>query len=256
MKRTILIIFLSVVGACTPTGYGHNNTEGDTDGYDDTDSDSADVDSGAPVDSSTDTDADSDTDSDSDSDTDTETESTTETGSETDEETDTDSDTETESETEIDTDTPGDCIGPGVYWQPVENKCWEVNPPAVALPYVDAEARCDSLDLDGVNDWRLPNINELQMLIEGCSVPGCGVYETGCLYDYCDDSCPVCTLYAGPGVGGCYWLPELDGPCAGAGYWSTSEQMGVSYTARWCINFASAGFMFAGGGSAYSRCIR
>ncbi|HHE06162.1 MAG TPA: DUF1566 domain-containing protein [Epsilonproteobacteria bacterium] len=44
---------------------------------------------------------------------------------------------------------------------------WENNTTAIdpVLNWNDAKTRCEALELDGKNDWRLPNINELHTII-------------------------------------------------------------------------------------------
>ncbi len=69
------------------------------------------------------------------------------------------------------------------------------------------------------NGWRLPNINELRMIIKGC--PGtetggaCPVVDPGCLAWACQtNDCMICDLFGGPGEGGYYWEPGVwDGTC-------------------------------------------
>lgn len=253
----VIIVLVLLIGCKTQvTGWYGPPDSGDTNGNSDIDTDSdSDVDS----DSDADTETESDTGSETDTCTETETETETCTESSTDTETDSETETDTDSETDSDTDLPGDCIGPGVYlgyWSPTEDRCWELNPPTTALTYADAEARCDALSLDGASDWRVPDINELQMLVDGCATAGCGVNDPGCLDETCDDTCPTCSLYGGPGGGGCYWDASLAGDCSSAGYWSSSLQTGVAYTSRWCVHFGSGSYMFEGGAVAHVRCIR
>jgi hypothetical protein len=180
------------------------------------------------------------------------------TDSDSDSDTDGDVDTDADSDSDTDTDIPGDCIGPGVYFDActyMEDRCWELNPPTVATTYADAVTRCSALVLDGASDWRIPNINELQMLIVGCATPECGVSDPDCLYEYCDDSCPSCPLYSGPGPGGCYWDASIEGACSNDGYWSSSKvgSPGMHY---WSVYFAAGMFMWEESEVEYSRCIR
>jgi len=259
MKPAILrtVLFLLVLTGCTTevTGWYELPDSGDTNGNSDIDTDS---DSDADNDSDADTDTASETESET-GDTETETADTGDTESEwpTDTETDTETGTDTGDDTETDTGTDlvGDCTGPGVYFDAVNSLCWELSPPTTAIIYVDAEARCSTLVLDGSNDWRVPDINELQTLVQGCATPGCGVHDPGCLYEYCDDSCPVCSLYGGSGPGGCYWNVVFGADC---GYfWSSSAVVGVAYNAHWLIGFPSASFLAYGDANTLRvRCAR
>lgn len=266
--KTVLCLLVLTGCDTEMTGWYEQLDAGGADGNSDIDTDSdsdGDSDSDADTDTASETESETDTGTETEIDTETSTESSTdsetETGMDTETETETDSDTVTDTDTDSDTDIPGDCIGPGVYlgyWSPTEDRCWEKNPPTTAqlLTYVEADARCSALVLDGASDWHVPNINELQMLVEGCATPGCGVHDPSCLYDYCDDSCPVCSLFGGPGLGGCYWDTSLTGNCSSAGYWSSSLQDGIIYTSRWCIHFGAGSYMFVGASVAHVRCVR
>ncbi len=252
MFRTVLFILILTGCSTEMTGWYEQADSGDTNGNADTDSD---TDSDGDTDTETDTGTESETDSETETSSDTgDTESEWPTDSETDSETGTDSGTDTETDTG--TDLVGDCIGPGVHWVASEAVCWELSPPTTMTTYTVADARCSSLVLDGASNWRVPDINELQMLIVGCATPGCGVYDPTCLDETCDDGCPTCSLYGGPGPGGCYWDASLGGECSSGGYWSSSLQSGVIYTSRWCVSFAHGSYLFVGGSVAYSRCIR
>jgi len=211
------------------------------------------------VDSGPDDSGAADVDTDSDSETDSETES--ETGSgDTDTDTDSESDSETVSETEVDTDTEtdtdGDCAGTGVFldaWSSSAGFCWESDPPTGYQTQPEAVARCEALVLDGADDWRLPNINELRTIIYGCSLDGCSVFDSSCLSEYCADGCTPCPLDEGP-TDDCYWKAGLEGECGA--YRSTSELAGEPYDAWWTVHFRSSSFSVAGESPALSRCVR
>jgi hypothetical protein len=86
---------------------------------------------------------------------------------------------------------------------------WEVSPPTT--PQADAlaaDAYCASLVLDGHDDWRLPEVFELETIEVGCPITDCldiSVYGV--------PFCVGCAAGDGPGAGGCYLDPRLTGPC-------------------------------------------
>lgn len=94
---------------------------------------------------------------------------------------------------------------------------------AVHLNQTEAIAFCDALNWAGFSDWRLPNIDEVRVLVSGCllsqSEGACGVAHvcsrsTG--PNGCDESnCGGCAANQGPGIGGCYWPADLGGDCGG-----------------------------------------
>lgn len=232
-------------------------SDGDTD--DDSDSDSStDFDSGGDADTDTDTDTE-DTDSETESESSSETGGDADTDGDSDSDSDTDSDTETETEVDTETDTGPvpPCSGPGVYlgdWTPTEGRCWEKVPPDTYQTYSDAVARCEALVLDSHDDWRLPNINELRYLIDGCPTAGCGLYDPSCLYEWCADDCVTCPLGGGP-TGGCYWRDGLGGACES--YWSSSPRLGEPGSAHWRVGFSSSSTLAYGDANVLlSRCVR
>jgi hypothetical protein len=194
----------------------------------------------------TDTDADSDTDTDTDTDADTDTD----TG------TDTDADTDTDTDTGIEMEWCDDASG----------LCWQNPPSDSTFNWEAADGLCTDLSLGGHDDWRLPKIQELITLIAGC-VNGiatggfdpsiCGVTDPDCLGATCDDlDCADCPGLEGPSTepDGCYWVPELMGPCYFT--WSSSAYA-AGLTEVWGVYFNSGHVANAGKGwSNYVRCVR
>ena len=216
----LLALTLTACSLIVPEADHGFTTYSDTASGGDTDTD---------TDSDTDADTDADTDTETDTDSETETESSSETGSETDTSTDTETDTETE--TESDTETEVDCDG----WYDGADLCWQEPPSLWSWNWDDAVAYCDSLS-DG---WRLPNINELMGLVEGCDLYPCSVDDPGCLAYTCNDDCDPCPANDGPGENGCYWNTELTGcetslASPAIRYWSSSEQ---APTVSWTLCF-------------------
>jgi hypothetical protein len=116
---------------------------------------------------------------------------------------------------------------------------------------------CDQLAL-GEGPWHLPTIDELRTLIDGCpgTEPGgaCEVSDDchggGCL----SADCSACEDLAGPGTGGCYAPPELEGPCSL--FWTSlpdDQNDGFS----WAINLRDGDVTSVIDGSLmYARCVR
>lgn len=118
---------------------------------------------------------------------------------------------------------PCDCTDYTVWNDPDTNLSWQdpqkdaYTPGDPGLTQEDALRYCEELVMGGYDDWRLPNIDELRTLIRGN--PGtmtdgnCPVREGSPRADGTDTACLPVPDYQGPGVGGCYWAPELTGTC-------------------------------------------
>ena len=194
-----------------------------------------DIDSDTDADTDSDTDADTDADSDSDTETETETESSSETGSEIDTPTDTDTDTETESETDSETETEVDCDA----WYDGADLCWQDPPSPTTMGLAASFSYCTSL---GVG-WRLPTIDELLGLVEGCDQSACELSDPSCLDATCDDACTLCDGFMGPGEDGCYWnaeLTECNLTAMGTAIYSRSSST-YSSTLSWVVRFRYGG---------------
>jgi hypothetical protein len=212
-----------------------------------------------------DIDAGTDTGADTDSDTDTGT------GTESGTDTDTDSDTSTDSGSDTDTDTDSDTgIGmsdcDGGVLDPSSNLCWQNPPPDSWISWDDAVATCDALTAGGHEDWRLPMIQELISLLQGCvngvetadsSASECAVTDPDCLASECSSSgCENCETYGGPDDDppGCFWAPELGGECSG--YWSSSPRTD-EVDDFWVGNYQYGFVFFIDVASlAFVRCVR
>ena len=227
LKTTLVSMLLLGLPMCSTTGY-----QGDP--YLPTQD-------GGNQDSGTDSDSDSDTDSDVDTDTDTDTGPDANTDTDSDSDTDTDTDTDSDTDTDTDTEAPDPCSGPGVwldegyadaYTSWPGTRCWQDPPAPTTMPWDDAVAYCDGLELAGYDDWQLPNVNELRYLGRGgdwdCNQ--CGLVHPNHLTEADIEDCEPCLpLFGGPGEGGCYWSEELDSAGCDGGdwpwpiYWSASE---------------------------------
>ena len=113
---------------------------------------------------------------------------------------------------------------PASSWcDPTTNLCWQ-NPQRLGFDQTDigliaAEAQpyCDSLVLDGHDDWRTPSIDELRTLIAGNEGTepggGCAVTagsRTGVAFN---PDCHGSERFGGPAKNGCYWQDEITGSC-------------------------------------------
>ncbi len=113
---------------------------------------------------------------------------------------------------------------PYSYWNdPATDLTWQdpqkdanVNP-YQGLGQPDAVRYCEELVLGGYDDWRLPNIDELRTIIRGntetLAEGDCPLHDGSLRDTMYDETCAGDPQYAGPGGGGCYWIPELTGPC-------------------------------------------
>lgn len=100
-------------------------------------------------------------------------------------------------------------------WQDPQKDAYTPDDPGVGQQ--DAIRYCEELVLGGYDDWRLPNIDELRTIIRGnpdtMSDGDCPVHDGSSRADMYDPTCGAVANYQGPGDGGCYWTPELTGPC-------------------------------------------
>ncbi len=148
---------------------------------------------------------------------------------------------------------------PGTWLDARTGLCWQNPSGSDTDDYGWSEAidHCDQLAL-GEGPWHLPTIDELRTLIDGCpgTEPGgaCEVSDDcnggGCL----SADCSSCEDLAGPGTGGCYAPPELEGPCSL--FWTSlpdDQNDGFS----WAINLRDGDVTSVIDGSLmYGRCVR
>jgi hypothetical protein len=108
------------------------------------------------------------------------------------------------------------------------------------LMWQEAMEYCAELVHGGYDDWRLPDVDELQTLLRGC--PGaedCGVDDPECLTSDCNDgpNCGGCEDWEGPTTDGCYTVGYLEGWCEL--YWSRSPAVPGVYR-FWLVDFVQA----------------
>jgi len=222
-------------------GTGDSGSGSDADG--DTDAD-ADSDSDADSDGDGDTDADSDSDADTDADSDGDTDA--------DGDGDSDADTDSDSDSDSDTDTQDGCVEvggvckfacpDGTSWESSYTDCtlnrlccmprdtdspcpgfedietgicWQNPAEDVGRAGKHAKTYCEN------RGWRLPSIDELRTLVDGCDLPDCIDLPD----DYYEHNCEGCEPDAGPSDG-CYWKDGLDGLCWM--YWSDTPARSTS----------------------------
>jgi len=119
---------------------------------------------------------------------------------------------------------PADCVNKYSFWNdPATEITWQdpqkdaYTPDDPGVGQQDALRYCEELVLGGYDDWRLPNIDELRTIIRGnpdtMSDGDCPVHDGSAKSAMYDPACGAVADYQGPGDGGCYWAPELTGPC-------------------------------------------
>ena len=128
---------------------------------------------------------------------------------------------------------------------------WTANAAQNKMPWADAKTYCDNLVLDGIVHWRLPKIQELRTLVDGCQ----GTTEGGkclvledppCISTSCffasDNWCHSCGANNGPGEDGCYWTAGVwTGLCTR--YWTSAVPTDLPSNA-WTIVFSSGAVDF------------
>lgn len=155
---------------------------------------------------------------------------------------DSSSDGDSDDDSNVDDDDSSDDDSGGDTWtDPNTNLMWEVKC-GNWQKWDDAITYCEALVLNGYDDWRLPNIDELRTLIRGCpsteSGGACGV-TTKCLFTACWNNCGECSWGEGP-VNGCFWPEELVRPdCVCIWLWSINEVRDLE-DAAWTVNFENA----------------
>jgi len=81
----------------------------------------------------------------------------------------------------------------------------------------DANRYCKEMVLGGFDDWRAPTIDEIRTIIRGnpSSITGgdCPVVSGTGRAESASEACLEAEHFAGPGTGGCYWIPALSGSC-------------------------------------------
>jgi hypothetical protein len=103
----------------------------------------------------------------------------------------------------------------GLCWQDPQREAYDMD--EGGLEPADAVRYCEQVAFGGHADWRLPTIEELRTLVRGnppTEADGeCPLRNDSVSSDMNDPACLPAAEYGGPGIGGCYWPPELTGNC-------------------------------------------
>jgi hypothetical protein len=146
------------------------------------------------------------------------------------------------SPTDDDDDNDDDTTNDTVWTDPSTGLSWQngTNVGQIGYSWAAAQTFCTNLKLGGYTDWRLPDIDTLRTLLQGCAAtdPGssCGATD-GCLLESCwNVACDGCPNLAGPGGGGAYWSTDVLG--SAGWYWSSSATADGDSKA-WDIHFSN-----------------
>jgi hypothetical protein len=156
-------------------------------------------------------------------------------------------------------DTETDCGEGGSFGDPQTGLTWEASPACEEMSCGEAVSRCDDLVESGFDDWRLPTIGELRTLVLGCddvqTGGACGVTDECAEISCWDLVCYGCGELGGPGTGGCYWDPIVDGHCAS--YWSSPVWSASGIDSCWYISFDGSYLNYVNADDLfYARCVR
>jgi len=130
---------------------------------------------------------------------------------------------------------------------------------SVTMNWSNAKQYCKNLSERGFSDWRLPNIDELRMLIQNCSKTetdgSCKMSEiSGCLSASCWEPRGSCYCDERKNNGGYY---SKFGDSNNTWLWSSSTNSQVSGFI-WCVYFSNAGIhhYYNKRDDGYVRCVR
>ncbi len=117
----------------------------------------------------------------------------------------------------------------------------------------NAAAPCESLELAGKSDWRLPNIDELKSLVKGCSKTNeCAVSVDKPGYN--ESYLPTQASCKGCGSGN--YLPEEVGQQTEYPYWSSTNDPTAAKRV-WTVDFKTAAVVYDyKTANQYVRCVR
>jgi uncharacterized protein DUF1566 len=122
---------------------------------------------------------------------------------------------------------------------------------------------CNSLTLDGREDWKTPTITQLRTLIRDCPVTetggACAVKVGSTFSDDWTPDCEGCDPNGGPSAEGWYWDPEIAPLAVDAAnftsqrFWSTSQ---LSSIEAWTVHFGTAEVNYtSSSANIYTRCV-
>jgi hypothetical protein len=122
----------------------------------------------------------------------------------------------------------------------------------------DAPAYCAHLTLGGYSDWRMPDINELRTLVQGCTKSESGgscPVTISCADPSCwSTECSGCPANLGPGQAGTYWDIGLTNQAHLE--ISSSTRAGAGIMGNWTIDFTTGEIFNNESTSCLIRCVR
>lgn len=160
---------------------------------------------------------------------------------------------------DADDTTDDDSIAVGVWADSATGLEWQILPTGGKTRWQPGYDNCETLNLGGYDDWRLPTISELRSLIRGCDATitggACGVTDE-CSATPCQDLVCNCSP---PGDGYQAWPAELAGDVGQ--YWSSSSVTDGVPGRVWYVDFGSgtiSNFTINSGDRylLYTRCVR
>jgi uncharacterized protein DUF1566 len=168
-------------------------------------------------------------------------------GGDVDSDTDADTDVDSDSDSDSDSDTGEmtECADGNGMFDPNTKLCWQdVMPPKEGYDWIEISGGnsgyCDKLSFGGHPDWRIPTIDELRSLIRGCPATEtggkCPLTADGGVDSY-NESCDGCAKLKGPGVGGRYCDPALNG-YSDQRYWDLTWSLSGHGDRMWFINLS------------------
>jgi hypothetical protein len=146
-----------------------------------------------------------------------------------------DADTDDDLDDDLDDDSVDDTgcddnFTKGELWvDPVTNLTWQTGNSCDGRYPFFPDSYCETLEIDGFSDWRLPSISEMRSLIRGCPATEtggeCPLTDECQDWDECKDGiCNGCEEGAGP-TDGCYGHPEFQHPCSE--FWTANKEICV-----------------------------
>jgi len=146
-----------------------------------------------------------------------------------------------------DDDDDNDTVDPNIWTDPDTGLTWQVGYAPDLLPWADAVTYCETLELSGYDDWRLPTISELRTLIVGCEATeaggSCAITDECFVWDTCwSTDCRGCAMMEGPNQGfyirGEVKMPEYIN-ASDPSFWSSVESPDyIDYSFE--VNYANA----------------
>ncbi len=155
----------------------------------------------------------------------------------------------------------------GLCWQDPQRKAYDTSD--IGLRSKEAIQYCQDLQLGGYDDWRLPTIDELRTILDGCPTTetggSCGVVSGSSKLDGYDLNCIGGDMFGGPGANGCYFKQPLTGTCDKIDLFSEDHHLET-----WAVDEAAdderwiGSVLFENGGLAFNhicslgdvRCVR